>query len=168
MNPAAFKRGWSSGLPETSCGNGSKVSETKIQRAWIPRMVDKYQIHTIADIGAGDMNWINLVKWPHPVQYTPFDLVPRRKDVQKFDLIHEIPRQSDLIMCLWVLNHMPHDHARQALDNLRASNSKYLMVTYWDAMADFLDLEAIESVVIRDKRNREGRKVKVDLRLIKR
>ena len=124
-------------------------------------MVGKYDIQTIADIGAGDLNWIKLVKWPHPVQYTPFDLVPRRADVQKFDLIHEIPQRVDLIMCLWVLNHMPDNHARQALDNLQASGSKYLMITYWPGMADFLKLEPIESTVIKTRS-----KVQMDIRLI--
>ena len=155
-----YRRGWTSGLPQTECGLGSRVSETEIQRKWIPRIVGKYGIHTIADIGAGDLNWIELVKWPHPVQYTPFDLVPRRADVQPFDLIHEIPRQSDLSLCLWLLNHLPDDHAREALKNLRASGSKYLMITWWPAMAGFLKLEPIESVVIRAHK-------KTDLRLIK-
>jgi hypothetical protein len=155
-----YKRGWISGRPETSCGLGSRVAETETQRAWIPEMVGKYGIHTIADIGAGDLNWIKLVQWPHPVQYSPYDLVPRRKDVQPFDLIHEIPRKSDLLMCLWVLNHLPENHARLALANLLASGSKYLMITYWPGMADFLQLEPIESVVIRAHK-------KADIRLIK-
>ena len=123
-------------------------------------MVGKYGIHTIADIGAGDMNWIKLVWWPWPVQYSPFDLVPRRDDVQLFDIIHQVPRPVDLILCLWVLNHLPDDHARLALANLLVSGSKYLMLTYWPGMADFLQLEPLESVVIRAHK-------KADIRLIK-
>ena len=160
-----YKKGWKGGLPETPCGHGSKINQTEIQREWIPRMVGKYGIHTIADIGAGDLRWVELVEWPHPVQYTPFDLVPRRKDVQSFDLIMEIPRQSDLIMCLWVLNHLPYDHAKLALANLRASGSQYLMYTWWPAMADFLDLGADESTTIRTAYKKT--KINYEIRLIK-
>ena len=155
-----YQKGWTGGLPETACGFGSKISETATQREWIPQIVKKYQIHSIADIGAGDLNWMPLVKWPHPVMYHAYDLVPRRPGVYEFDIIHQIPEPVDCLMCLWVLNHLPEEHARQALANLKASGSKYLMVTYWPAMFDFLDLEPLESVVIR-------KRINADIRLVK-
>lgn len=149
---AKYQRGWSSGRPETECGSGSKVDQTEIQREWIPRMVEKYQIHSISDVGAGDLNWIPLVEWPYPIHYRAFDLVPRHVGVIQFDLVQQVPEPDTLILCLWVLNHLPDDSARQALGNLLASGSKYLMYTWFPAMADFLDLGSIESVVIRDQR----------------
>ena len=161
-----YRRGWTSGLPETLCGFGSMIDQTEIQREWILRMVGKYGIRTIHDIGAGDLNWIKVIKWPYPVKYRAFDLVPRRSDVRQFDLIHEKPQAVDLTMCLWVLNHMPEDHARVALDNLRASGSKYLMYTYWPSMADFLDLGAIESKIIRTRYMETG-DIDFEIRLIR-
>ena len=155
-----YVKGWSGGLPETPCGFGSRIAETRTQRDWIPEMVAKYDIRTIADIGAGDLNWLPLIQWPHPVTYSAYDLVPRRPTVKKFDIIHKIPKPVDCLMCLWVLNHLPEAHARQALDNLKASGSKYMMLTYWPAMFDFLDIEPIESVVIRQR-------IKADIRLVK-
>ena len=146
-----YQKGWHGGLPETACGFGSRVSETKIQRHWISEMVRKRQISTISDIGAGDLNWIHLIDWPHAVKYQPFDIVPRHQSVETFDIIHQVPAPVDCLMCLWVLNHLPEDHARQAIENLMASGSKYLMMTYWPAMFDFLDLKPIESVVIRER-----------------
>lgn len=157
---AKYQKGWTGGLPETPCGLGSKISETVIQREWIPQMIGKYDIRTIADIGAGDMNWIDLVVWPHPVHYRAFDLVPRRPAVQPFDIIQQVPDSVDCIMCLWVLNHLPEDHARQALENVLASGSKYLMLTWWPAMADFMDLEPIESVMIRKRIGAEIRLIR--------
>lgn len=156
-----YVRGWMSGRPETECGRGSKIEATEIQREWIPRMVAKYNIHSIADIGAGDLNWIGLVEWPHPVQYTPFDLVPRQPSVQRFDLINEIPPKTDLILCLWVLNHLPDAHSRQALANLLASGSKYLIYSYWPAMAGFLQLQPIESVVVNPDSQAEIRLIRI-------
>ena len=129
-------------------------------------MVSKYDIKTINDIGAGDLNWINDVKWPHPVEYNPFDLVPRHPSVNKLDLIHEIPPQADLSMCLWVLNHLPVEQAKVAQDNLVASGSRYLMLTWWDYMDEYLNIPAIEQVKIRS-RQKEGRVVDFYIRLVK-
>ena len=165
MNKQEFQRGWTGGLPETPCGHGSKISQTKVQRQWIPRMVEKYAIRTIADIGAGDLRWIEKVKWPHPVYYHPFDLVPRRKEVTEFDLIHEIPPESDLVMCLWLLNHLPEESAKAALQNLLFSGCKYLIYTWWDEMPGFLDLGAMESTLIRTN-YRGPHKISYELRLI--
>lgn len=144
-----YIKGWRNGLPETPCGFGSKIDQTVVQRRWIPEMVAKYDIRTIADIGAGDLNWITLVTWPHAVDYTAYDLVPRKVGIKRLDLIQEVPEPVDCLMCLWVLNHLPEDHARQALDNLKASGSKYLIYTWWPAMAGFLDLGYLDSAVMR-------------------
>jgi len=159
---AKYQKGWTGGLPETRCGYGSKIDQTEAQRGWIPRMVEKYEIHSIADVGAGDLNWIKLVEWPHPVDYRAYDLVPLADNVTKFDLIHEVPPQSDLIMCLWLLNHLPEHHARVALDNLRASGAKWLMYTWWSAMADFLDLGFIDSAVMRTN----SKNMRFEIRLV--
>ena len=50
-------------------------------------------------------------------------------DVVEFDLLKESPPPADLILCLWVLNHFNLESCRQALANLKASGSKYLMMT---------------------------------------
>ena len=52
---AKYRKGWTGGLPETKCGNGSRMRTTKIQRAWIPEIVKKYNIKSVADVGAGDL-----------------------------------------------------------------------------------------------------------------
>ena len=124
---AKYKKGWVGGLPETECGFGSKMSETVLQRKWIPEIVEKYSIKSVADIGAGDLNWIKSIDWP--VEYTAYDLVPRQPEVKPFDLVTEIPPHVDMIMCLWVLNHLPFEHCRRAILNIRASGAKYLMMT---------------------------------------
>lgn len=164
---AKYEKGWHGGLPETPCGYGSRLNQTEVQRRWIPEMVGKYGIKTIADIGAGDLNWIGHVKWPHEVSYEAFDLVPRKPEVKRLDLIHEVPPKRDLLMCLWLLNHLPSDHAKAAQDNLLAAGSDYVMVTWWDEMDDFLDLPPVEETIISSRQNREGRKIDYWLRLVK-
>lgn len=136
---AKFREGWRGGLPETPCGYDSKVSETAIQRKWIPKIVEKYGVQTVADIGAGDLNWIKLMEWD--VEYQAYDLIPRHESVSRLDITMEVPPCVDLIMCLWVFNHM---HPRQviaALDNIKASGSKYLMFTTSPRWAEYLPVE---------------------------
>ena len=153
-----YKKGWTGGLPETPCGFGSRLAETVIQRKVLPAWARKYGVSSVVDVGAGDLNWVNAVCWD--VEYTPLDLVPRHESVQKFDLIHQIPPAGDMVMCLWVLNHLPEEHAFAALENLLRAECKCLVYTWWPAMADFLDLGADESVVIRGRIGAELRLVK--------
>lgn len=140
-----FRDGWSGGLPETPCGYGSKLSQTVRQRDWIPELVKKYNIKTISDIGAGDLNWIRFIEFPKYVEYQAYDLVPRHKRVITFDLMARIPPKTDLILCLWVLNHFDELHTIKAIDNIKKSESKYLLVTqrYGYYHPDFKVLEVL-------------------------
>jgi hypothetical protein len=155
-----YRQGWTGGLPETPCGYGSRLDQTELQREVIARWVAEYQVSTLVDIGAGDLNWIKHMDWPHPVAYIPLDLVPRHPDVRAFDLIHEVPPKADMALCLWVLNHLPDDHSRVALANLRKADIRYLVYTWWPAMPSFLDLGYADRVVIRER-------IGAELRLLK-
>lgn len=127
-NKDKYKRGWTGGLPETECGSGSKVQNTELQRDWIPEIIEKYGIKTIADIGAGDLNWIKHMDLSG-IDYAAYDLVPRHESVVEFNLVEQVAPKVDLILCLWVLNHFPIESSRMAIHNLKASGSKYLMMT---------------------------------------
>lgn len=150
--------GWVGGLPETPCGYGSKLSTTEAQREWIPKMVRKYKVKTVADIGAGDLNWVQHVKWPKGVEYTAYDLIPRKEEVTKFDLLAEIPPQVDLIMCLWVLNHFDFENCRKAIQNLKASGATYLLMTdrpIWHReQPPEIVMPALETLVLNEKQDR--------------
>lgn len=124
-----YREGWRSGLPETACGYGSKLSQTEKQREIIPKIIDEYNIKSILDIGAGDLNWIDKTDLGG-AEYSPVDLVPRDKRVAQFDVLKQIPPKVDMIMCFWVLNHMPKETAAIAWANIMASGSKYLLTTY--------------------------------------
>jgi hypothetical protein len=147
-----WQNGWVGGLPETACGAGSRVSYTVQQRAALARWAKEFKVGTVADIGAGDLNWSGLIKWPPGLRYSAWDLVPRHRDVIEFDILREIPPKVDLIMCVWVLNHFPENDARAALRNLYLSNSRLLAYTWRPNMFEFLDIDPIDSVIIwRDK-----------------
>lgn len=132
-----FEAGWTGGLPETPCGWGSTMKATAKQRDWIPNIVDEYGIHSIADIGAGDMNWISKMYLPLHVEYTAYDLYPRKPEIITFDLLKEVPAPVDMIMCLWVLNHFEYDDCLTALGNIKKSGAKYLLMTDRESRREF-------------------------------
>lgn len=124
-----IKRGWHGGLPETPCGYGSTLEATRAQREWIPKIIKKYRVKTVADVGAGDLNWFPRMDLPRGVRVVHYDVYPRKPEVVQLDLLKESPPAADLILCLWVLNHFDFEGCLRALVNLKASGSKYLMMT---------------------------------------
>ena len=119
---------WRSGLPETVCGLGSTITRTKSQRRWIPSIVEKYGIRSIANVGAGDLNWWDAMDIPG-VRVIHLDVVPRHPDVEQFDITEQVPPVVDMITCFWVLEHLPPKDRTRALKNMAASGATYLMTT---------------------------------------
>ena len=154
-----YHEGWKGGGAETPCGSGSKLENTIEQRVWLPKMVKKYKIKSVADIGAGDLNWMQHMAWQ--VKYSAFDLVPRHKTVTEFDLVKEVPPKMDAILCLWVLNHFPYDDCLKALENIKASGSKYLIMTdrpvWHHEQPPEIQMEALETLVL----NKKGDQIKL-------
>ena len=128
---------------------------TEKQRRWIPDLIDAYDIKSIADIGAGDLNWIKSMDIPNSVHYQAYDLVPRKPEVVKFDLVRQVPPVVDMVMCLWVLNHLPYIDAVAAVANLKASGARYLLMTHREKYrADqppVVDMPFIEHMVLNDR-----------------
>ena len=123
---------WESGLPETPCGRGSKFENTTEIRAWLPDVIDEHDIFSIADIGCGDQNWVHHCL-PDGIEYDGFDLVPRRNDVWTFDASRAVlPMRYDLVLAIYVLNHMRPDMAERALRLIHESRSTFLLMSYSD------------------------------------
>lgn len=154
-NKKKFIKGWKGGLPETPCGHGSLLSSTEKQRAWIPQIIDRYNIKSIVDIGAGDLNWISCTDL-RGASYKAYDLVPRRPDVIEFDIVKNPAPRADLVICLWVLNHLPFNSARAAYNHLRANTHSLLMITdrpryYADAPPELNDPACVEKLILNSK-----------------
>lgn len=126
-----MKLGWRS--DETPCGRGSEMEHTRLIRQWLPHLVHDYGIVTIADCGAGDLNWILNVEWVEEPDYLAYDLEPRADQVIEFDVTSDVLEdQHDLILCRHVLNHLSPKLALDAMDNFVESRSKYLLITNCD------------------------------------
>lgn len=124
-----MRLGWRSHGHETDCGQGSEYGMTVAVRNLLPIICGDYNIQSVLDAGAGDLNWMSLVKWPNGVSFRAFDLVPRHPDVEEFDITTQIPPKVDLIICRHVLNHLSVRHAVAAVNNFGDSRSRYLLVT---------------------------------------
>lgn len=148
---------WESGKPETPCGQGSMFKNTEVIRAWLPDMIDKYDIFSIADIGCGDQNWIHRCL-PDGIDYQGFDLVPRRQDVMPFDVTREVlPRRIELVLCIYVLNHLQPHMAERALRMIKESRPSYLLMSYSDS--DQYSLNGIGELVDSIRHKDTGRHI---------
>jgi hypothetical protein len=124
------KTGWKSGGEETPCGLGATMRYSENIRQWLPKIAHKYDIRSLNDAGAGDMNWIQHVEWD--VDYRPFDLYPRRKGVVQFDITKATLPTADAILCRFVLNHLGQKRADEAIRRFRNSGARWLIATQFD------------------------------------
>ncbi len=127
---------WRSGLPETVCGRGSTLKATTLIRGLLPQLVEEYNIRTVADVGAGDMNWAASVYWD--VEYDPYDIDPVDDRLQQFNIVEQVlPKVYDLVMCMYVMNHFPVDgDVTRALNNIKRSQAFYLLATFLRSKED--------------------------------
>lgn len=127
-----MKNGWCGGGDETRCGSGSKLEQTVTVRERLPALVEQYDVNSICDAGAGDLNWVRSVKWPYCMSsYHAFDLFPRHADVRALDIRKEALPNCDLILCRLVLNHMQDEDVVAALALFRKS-ARLLLATQDD------------------------------------
>lgn len=125
-----MRKGWKNGLPETPCGLGSTKEFTEALRHHLFDIHVLYDLDSINDIGAGDLNWILDVPFIG-VGFRAFDIYPRHPDVKKLDITKERPPDCDLTICRDVMVHLTNEEALAAIKNIRAS-SKYMMLTTYD------------------------------------
>ena len=128
---ARMVRGWRGGIPDgTICGEGSTRKNTRAVSKWLPMICDKYGITSVCDAGAGDLHWIKNVLWD--VEYRAFDLIPRKKRVERIDITTELLPKCDAVLCRMVLNHLvddgDHSLVFTSIENFRKS-ADYLIAT---------------------------------------
>jgi len=160
MTDVEFLKGWKGGLPETVCGFGSKIRQTGRQRSQIPRWIKEHGIESVADIGAGDLNWTKLMDFGCP--YSAYDLIPRVEGVMRYDLITQPLPGADCYLVMWVLNHLSAYRCKIAIDKFLASGARYLIMTYDKRMPDCTNLDPLDSLILRSKQV-----IEFELRLVR-
>jgi len=141
--------GWRS--RESASGPGSTVKITGTVRAFIPKLIDKYDLQTILDIPCGDFNWMKEVDLS-AVNYVGADLVAglvtrnREKfsrDNIKFtqlDLTADGLPRVDMVLTRDCLVHLSFVECVQAIHNIKNSGSKYLLTTTFPALTSNEDI----------------------------
>lgn len=123
---------------ESLSGPGSTILATIEIRDWLPRIIDRYNITSIADVPCGDWTWMSAVDL-RGAEYSGYDLCPeitgtnqKRHPQHRFDVLNAIaeqPRKADLVLCRDMLVHLTLSHAMAVLENFRASGARYLAAT---------------------------------------
>lgn len=136
-----FAAARAAGRPTVS-GGGSLMETTSEVRSWLPAIIGKYGIRTMADVPCGDGHWMAHVDLGG-VYYVGYDLLAdvvgraafgpgRGKDLGRTYRVHNAittpPDRADLILCRDFLVHLSYEHALAVLENFRRSGSRYLAV----------------------------------------
>lgn len=130
-----MREGWGGGLADgTPCGGGSTRKSAQSIAERLPALVDKYDVHTVCDAGAGDRHWVDGVKWE--LHYRAFDLVVRRPDVEQWDISARRLPMCDLILCRHVLIHFEPERVMRTIA-LFLESAKYLLASQYDDAPQF-------------------------------
>jgi hypothetical protein len=123
--------GWRAGIPETICGNGSLREYSQASRDAIPQWVEKYDVRSICDAGAGDLWFVKGIRWQRALTYQACDLFVRARSLTALDITAQDLAACDLILCRMVLNHLDAPRIAMALERFRRSG-KYLAATQFN------------------------------------
>ncbi len=121
-------------------GTGSNLNQTKIILKEIANTIKRYEIKNILDIPCGDFYWMKEINFDK-VNYIGGDIVPQlikrnnelfsKKNIvfKIIDLTIDNLPKSDVIFCRDCLVHLSFKDIFKALNNIKRSNSKYLITT---------------------------------------
>jgi len=128
---------------ESVNGYGSFLENTREIREALPAIFREHRVFTFTDVPCGDWNWMSHVDLSG-IDYLGCDVVPemieanRRKfpevPFKVLNLIKDLPRQSDLILCRDFLFHLPNEWVLKVLRNIRTSGSRLLLTTYFNGV----------------------------------
>lgn len=158
--------------PESWCGAGSYVENTKDVRQFLQRTLDKYGAKSIIDVGCGDMNWMRLTDLSG-VDYTGYDLdvgfiEDNRIQFPHLTFEHADVRdykwpQVDLIFCRDLLIHLNHQDILKLLAAFKESGSRYLITTTYDDVTANVDFTPLQKSSRYSRERRASRKLNLQL-----
>lgn len=132
------------GGTESVSGLGSDIHQTELIIKELPTLLSEYKIVSMLDIPCGDFHWMKNMDVSN-IQYTGADIVDALiennskqygkdgKSFQKINLINDNLPKVDLIFCRDCLVHLSFKDILDALHNICASNSEYLLTTTFTA-----------------------------------
>lgn len=140
---------------ETRAGNASRLSNTHKLREQLAEWLSQYRIKRLIDAGCGDMVWLQAMGLSELEWVIGYDIVPELVAANQALYGHktghlfgvaDISRTplppADAILCRRVLECLPLQDALNALENLKASGSTYLLASTHHGAAN---IELIDS-----------------------
>jgi hypothetical protein len=136
---------------ESVSGGGSNTSATEAVRRELPRLFERFGVHTILDAPCGDFTWMKDVAGSLE-SYTGIDIVPeliaRNRAVFSqpnvsflcADLAVDPLPAADLVLCRDCFIHLPTRLILSALRNFVESGAKYLLLTNSEVSAPYHDI----------------------------
>lgn len=134
------KKSW--GGKESISGRGSDLDHTHFIIDVLPEFFRKYNIKRLVDIPCGDMNWMNKIihKWSieeYIGMYIVDEIISNNVKqfgqpqitFQKADITKDLIPTSDLIFVRDCFIHFSFEDIFHAIENLKSSGSKYLLMT---------------------------------------
>jgi hypothetical protein len=128
------------GSSESVSGAGSVLNQTQSLILQLNSIIADFEIKSVLDIPSGDFNWMKKVDLSN-VDYSGADIVKEIIDnnnnnnfqsnikFKVLDLISDSLPESDLIIVRDCLVHLCFKDIEKAINNIKASNSKYLLTT---------------------------------------
>lgn len=132
-------------------GVGSTLAETEALRREIPLLLKDVGARTLLDIPCGDFGWLSLTDLG--VEYVGADIVEAlveqntsryASETRRFvrlDLTADPLPPADVVLCRDCLVHLSYANIRRALDNVKRSGAKYLLVTSFPEATSNRDIE---------------------------
>lgn len=130
---------------ESFSGRGSDLDQTRVLRHRLPSVIRELGVKTILDLPCGDFHWMSeVVAAVSDLDYTGGDIVSdlvasnnqkhssNRVKFKTINLISDTLPPADLLICRDCLVHLSEEDISRALNNIAASNYKYVALTSFD------------------------------------
>ena len=131
-------------------GTGSQLSATEDVRKQLLIIFEKYNIKTVTDAPCGDFFWMKHVDLSK-IDYIGYDVIEgmvnnnisnfKKPNInfQLLDVLNQLVRKSDLLICRDFLFHIGNSDICKILDNFRKSGCTYLLSTTFDYTTENLN-----------------------------
>jgi hypothetical protein len=136
---------------ESVSGPGSSMEATSLLRAALPKLLTTYKCRTLLDIPCGDAYWISRTLTGE-INYIGADIVPElvernRASYPAFGRFEVIDLVSDELPCVDMIMirdcfiHLPNRMVSIAIENVKRSDARYVLVSTYPHRADNIDIE---------------------------
>lgn len=123
---------WNGGGSETVCGGGSTTKMSSNFRKVLRKILKKFDVKIINDLGCGDGNIYKEVDLSN-VDYLGYDIEDRSANhlpTTILDIVNSKYREADLTICRDVMLHLPNEMCESILANARQSSRLLLASTF--------------------------------------